>query len=100
MSAQLGTDEIQRLAKLARLELTPQEQEEFAQQLSQILGHIQQLASVDVTGVEPMSHPFPAKLVLRADQVEPTSRDEAGLPKVLSTAPELEGSGFRVPPIF
>jgi aspartyl-tRNA(Asn)/glutamyl-tRNA(Gln) amidotransferase subunit C len=55
------------LAQLARLALTPEEKATFAAQLGDVLHHIERLAEVDVTGVEPTAHAFPVENVWDAD---------------------------------
>jgi aspartyl-tRNA(Asn)/glutamyl-tRNA(Gln) amidotransferase subunit C len=65
MSApQLNIDHI---AKLARLALTPAEKAQFAQQLGDVLHHIEQLGKVDVSSVEPTAHAAPVFNVWRED---------------------------------
>ena len=49
---------IDHVAKLARVELTAEEKQQFAQQLGDVLHHIEQLTKVDVSGVEPTAHAF------------------------------------------
>jgi len=58
---------IDRIAELSRLALTPEEKARFSAQLGSVLGHIEQLAKVDVTGVEPTAHAFPLHNVWAAD---------------------------------
>jgi aspartyl-tRNA(Asn)/glutamyl-tRNA(Gln) amidotransferase subunit C len=67
-SPQLDIDHI---AKLARLALTSEEKAKFAQQLGDVLHHIEQLAKVDVTGVEPTAHASPVFNVWQADVAQP-----------------------------
>lgn len=55
------------LAQLARLALTPEEKARFAAQLGDVLHHIERLAEVDVSGVEPTAHAFPIENVWDAD---------------------------------
>ena len=62
---------IDHIAKLARLALTPDEKAKFAQQLGDVLHHIEQLAKVDVTGVEPTAHASPIFNVWQADVAQP-----------------------------
>jgi aspartyl-tRNA(Asn)/glutamyl-tRNA(Gln) amidotransferase subunit C len=50
---------IDRIAQLARLALTPEEKIKFAAQLVDVLANIEKLSQVDVTGVEPTAHAFP-----------------------------------------
>jgi aspartyl-tRNA(Asn)/glutamyl-tRNA(Gln) amidotransferase subunit C len=67
------------VAKLARLALTPAEKEKFAQQLGDVLHHIEQLAKVDVTGIEPTAHAFPVVNVWADDVAKPGMPVEAAL---------------------
>lgn len=67
------------VAKLARLALTPAEKEKFAQQLGDVLHHIEQLAKVDVTGIEPTAHAFPVVNVWADDVAKPGLPVEAAL---------------------
>ena len=50
---------IDRIANLARIALTPEEKTKFAAQLTDVLANIEKLKQVDVTGVEPTAHAFP-----------------------------------------
>lgn len=59
------------VAALARLALTPDEKMQFAAQLGNVLHHIEQLSQVDVTGVEPTAHAFPVENVWDADVPRP-----------------------------
>ena len=62
---------IDHVAKLARLALTPEEKAKFAQQLGDVLHHIEQLKKVDVTGVEPTAHAAPVFNVWADDVAQP-----------------------------
>lgn len=62
---------IDRIAVLSRLALTPEEKARFSAQLGSVLGHIEQLAKVDVTGIEPTAHAFPVHNVWAADIAQP-----------------------------
>lgn len=55
------------LARLARLALTPEEKDTFQRQLAELLGHIERLSQVDVTGVEPSAHAHPQHNVWQED---------------------------------
>lgn len=55
------------LARLARLALTPEEKATFARQLTELLGHIERLSQVDVTGIEPSAHAHPQYNVWQED---------------------------------
>ena len=62
---------IDRIAELSRLALTAEEKARFSAQLGSVLGHIAQLAKVDVTGIEPTAHAFPLHNVWAADLAQP-----------------------------
>jgi len=62
---------IDHVAKLARLALTPEEKATFAQQLGNVLHHIEQLSKVDVSGVEPTAHAFAVTNVWADDVARP-----------------------------
>lgn len=70
MSSPVHID-IDHLAALSRLALTPEEKAKFAAQLGDILGHIEQLKQVNVAGVEPTAHATPIFNVLQADEPRP-----------------------------
>jgi len=86
---------IDHIAKLARLALTPEEKATFAQQLGSVLHHIEQLAKVDVTGVEPTAHAFAVTNVWREDVAAP------GLPVIdaLRNAPAQRENMVLVPKV-
>ena len=97
----LSLEEVRRIAALARLRLSPEEERTFAEQLSAVLAHVDQLKELDVSGVEPMTHALAAlgaqdAPVLRADEVgESLAPGEA-----LANAPAREGTFFKVPRII
>jgi aspartyl-tRNA(Asn)/glutamyl-tRNA(Gln) amidotransferase subunit C len=86
------------VARLARLALSPEEEERFAAQLGAVLGYIERLSAVDVSGVEPLSFAGEAEggLPLRDDVPQPCLPRE----KVLSQAPQHDGQAFVVPRII
>ena len=84
------------MADLARLRLTDDELERFTAQLGDILDHARDMAALDLDGVEPTSHPYPLRNVLRDDVALP-SLDPA---EVLACAPSHEDGLFRVPPVL
>ncbi len=96
MSARLTRDNVAKVADLARLELTEADLDRYTEQLSAVLDHAEDVASLDLDGVPPTSHPLPLVNVLRADVVvEGVDREE-----VLSQAPSVEDRRFRVPAIL
>lgn len=94
----LSVEEVRRIAALARLRLEPGEESRLAGELSAILDYVRQLESLDVSGVEPMTHALAAgeETQLRPDEVHP------GLPpgRALANAPAREGTCFKVPRII
>ena len=78
---------------LARLKLPQEEKKRMTGELEQILAYMDVLDGLDTSGVEPMSHVFPLKNVLRSDEVVP-SGDRAAL---LSNAPVPDEEAFLVP---
>ena len=96
MSHEITREDVEHVARLARLALTPVEVEQFTGELGVILDHAGDVAALDLGDVEPTAHPLPLINVLRADEVRPTlDRDE-----VLAAAPATEDGRFRVPRIL
>ena len=88
--------DIEKVARLARIELSQDEKKIFGAQLEQILNYMEQLNEVDTTGVEPTSHAIALYNVFREDEVRPSfQRGE-----VLGISPEEEDGHFRVPRII
>ena len=84
------------MARLARLRFSDEELDELAAQLSAVLDHAADVEALDVTGIEPTSHPHPLVNVTRDDEMRSSlQRDE-----VLAQAPSVEDGQFRVPPIL
>ena len=95
VSERITTDVVAKVARLARLDLTPEEIEVATTQLCDMLDHFADIDALDLSDVEPMTQPYPLVNVMR-DDVEPPvlDRDE-----VLAAAPQAEDGRFRVPPI-
>ena len=88
--------DIEKVARLARLELSREEKKIFENQLEQILTYMEQLNRLDTTGVEPTSHAIPMVNVFREDEVKPSiSREE-----VMEISPDQENGHFKVPRII
>ena len=90
-----GNFDVQYVARLARLALTPAEEEKFGAQLSQVLGYIEKLNQLDVAGIEPTAHAVPLVNVMRPDEVQPCLSNE----EALSNAPARGNGLFLVPKI-
>lgn len=67
------------VANLARIALTPEEKAKFANQFTAILGYFERLKAVDVSGIEPMSHAFPVENVLGQDVPSPAFQPEEAM---------------------
>jgi len=92
----LPIEEIQHIANLARLELTPEEITRYRDQLSAILDYFQQLQAIDTHAVSPTTSGVKLETTLRDDRVLPG----LSLHDVLCNAPDTDQDQFRVPPVF
>ena len=88
--------EVEKVAKLARLEITEAEKEAFAKQLSEILTHVEKLKQYDTKGIEPTATVLGQVNIFRDDIVRPS----LPVDKALANAPEREADGFSVPKII
>ncbi len=93
----LTPQQVEHVARLARLSLSAEEAARYGEQLSSILGYIEKLQQLNVDGVPPTTHAVEvASTPLRADETRPSlPPDEA-----LANAPEREGTYFLVPRII
>jgi len=92
----LTLEEVARIARLARIELSAQDAEATQAKLSGIFGLIEQMQAVDTTGIAPMSHPQDVVQRLRVDEVTETNRREA----FQAVAPEAERGLYLVPKVI
>jgi aspartyl-tRNA(Asn)/glutamyl-tRNA(Gln) amidotransferase subunit C len=96
VTGRISTDDVAHVARLARLDLSEGDLEQFTDQLGAVLEHARDVEALDTAGVPPTAHPLPLRNVLRPDVVVPSlDRDE-----VLAQAPEAEAGQFRVPRIL
>jgi aspartyl-tRNA(Asn)/glutamyl-tRNA(Gln) amidotransferase subunit C len=87
-------EQVQHVARLAHLALTDEEVERLTGQLGAILDAVGKVSELDLTDVEPTSHPLDLVNVWREDDPRPSlTREEA-----LANAPDVEGGFFKVPP--
>jgi aspartyl-tRNA(Asn)/glutamyl-tRNA(Gln) amidotransferase subunit C len=100
----VSVEEVRKVAELANLELTAEEEPRMQRDLNAVLGYIAQLSEVDTTGVEPMAQ-VGAMLgvsldlngeALRLDAVQPSVERRA----VMASAPESDGRFFKVPKVI
>lgn len=87
--------DVKYVAHLARLALTPEEEQKLGVQLGNVLGYIEKLKEVDVSGVEATAHAFPLTNVTRPDEIRPGLSNE----EALRNAPSKSNGLFMVPKI-
>jgi aspartyl-tRNA(Asn)/glutamyl-tRNA(Gln) amidotransferase subunit C len=92
----LSLEQIQRIGDLARLELSATELAAMQQELNGILKLVDEMASVDTEGVEPMSHPQAAMQRLREDAVSEVDQRE----QFQAIAPQVEDGLYLVPKVI
>ena len=92
----LSLEEVEHIAWLARLELTDEEKNQYADQLSDILDYASRLNELDTDTIPPTSRVLDQTLRLREDHARP------GLPpeKILENAPQTQDEQFKVPPVL
>jgi aspartyl-tRNA(Asn)/glutamyl-tRNA(Gln) amidotransferase subunit C len=89
----LSREEVLHVARLARLQLSEEEVERFAGELSKVLDYVEKISELDLADVPPTSHVVNVENALRADEPRPSlPRDVA-----LESAPDAALGGFRVP---
>jgi aspartyl-tRNA(Asn)/glutamyl-tRNA(Gln) amidotransferase subunit C len=89
----LDRAQVLHVARLARLELSDQDVERMAAELSNVLDHIEKIRELELDGVRPTSHVIDVVNALRADEPEPSLPREL----ILAAAPEPVNDGFGVP---
>jgi aspartyl-tRNA(Asn)/glutamyl-tRNA(Gln) amidotransferase subunit C len=92
----LSKEEVKHIAKLARLGISPEEEERFAKDLSSILDYIEKLKEVDVSGAEPACYAVLVENAFRKDEIKSGTASE----KILSQAPETKDGFLKVKSIF
>ena len=95
-AGRLTEQEVRKVAKLSRLNLTEEEVHHFAQQLSSVLGYVSKLGELDVDEIEPMAHAMDVTNALREDvAARDLTPDEA-----LHNAPAKDEPFFKVPKVI
>ena len=92
----LPKEEVEKIADLARIALTESEVTTYTQQLSDILSFVEQMNTVDATGIIPMAHPLDAVARLRKDVVSETNQRD----HFQSIAPQVENGLYLVPKVI
>ena len=92
----MNKPEIDKIAKLARLRVSPAEADEVTSRIGEILAMIDQMQAVDTSGIEPLAHPLDAVQRLRADEVTESDRSD----ELLALAPASRDGLFLVPKVI
>ena len=92
--AGISKDEVLKVARLARLELTEDEVAKFQEQLSAILDAVSKVSELDLSDVPPTAHPLEIQNAWAEDTLVPSLPHD----DVFSNAPDRDGDLFRVPP--
>lgn len=92
----ISLEEVDHIATLARLGLTPEERERFREQMASILAYVDTLGELDTSNVPPSAQVLRFENVTRPDVVRPSLSVE----QVLANAPAREDDYFRVPPVL
>ena len=87
--------DVKYVARLARISLTPAEEEKFGQQIAHIIGYIEKLKELNVDEIEPTAHAAPLVNVFRPDEIQPSLTNE----EALRNAPAKANGLFLVPKI-
>jgi aspartyl-tRNA(Asn)/glutamyl-tRNA(Gln) amidotransferase subunit C len=88
--------QVHKVALLARLALTPEEEAQFTTQLGSILDYFEQLSELDVTNVEPTTRAIDVSNITRVDELRVWGDRDA----ILDNAPDQDGDFFKVPKIM
>ena len=96
MAQKIDAEEVRKVAKLARLDLSDAEVGEFTGQLEAILEYVEKMDELDTAEVEPLAHCLPISNVFREDIIRPS----LGTETVLANAPQYDMPFFKVPKIL
>lgn len=93
----IDIDQVKHIAKLSRLELAPDEEKKYSEQLSSVLDYVEQLNEVGTEGVAPMANITGMSNVFRDDEIEPSGISHDDIAK---NAPEFKDGYYIVPGVF
>lgn len=91
----IDREQVQKVAHLARLQLSAEEETKFTTQLNDILDYFEQLSELEVSDVPPTTRAIDVSNVVRVDQLKPYGDRES----ILEGAPDRDGDFFKVPKI-
>ena len=89
-------EDVDKIAKLAKLSFTHEEKQKFTEQLSQIISYVEKLNELDIENIPPTYHVLEVNNVFREDVVRQSMSQE----KVLQNAPESKNGYFSVPKVI
>ncbi len=92
----IDREQVRKVAHLARLEVTPAEEEKFTTELGSILEYFEQLKELDTENVPPTMRAIDVSNITRVDQLQPYENRDS----LLGSAPESDGDYFKVPRIL
>ena len=96
MAEKISRADVEKVAKLARLNLSDAEIQQFTGQLGAILEYVEKMNELDTENVEPLAHCLPVHNVLRDDVPKPSLTNE----QALANAPERENEYFKMPKVL
>lgn len=91
----VSREDVRHVATLARLDFSEEEEEQMAEEMSQILEYVEKLDELDTSGVQPMSHVLDVTNVFREDEIKSRIDQE----QALAPGPETDDDYFRVPKV-
>ncbi|MEL7038457.1 MAG: Asp-tRNA(Asn)/Glu-tRNA(Gln) amidotransferase subunit GatC [Cyanobacteria bacterium J06592_8] len=92
----IDREQVHKVAHLARLEVTPEEEEKFTTELGSILEYFEQLTELDTENVPPTTRAIDVSNITRIDQLKPYENRDS----LLESAPDSDGDYFKVPKIL
>ena len=92
----ISNNDVQHVAKLARLNLTTEEEQMLTGQLNAILKYAEKLNELDTTNIEPTTHVLHVSNVMREDE----TKESLSIEQVMHNAPEEEDGQFKVPAVM
>ena len=96
MAQKIDQEQVRKVAKLSRLDLSQSEILEFTGQLGAILDYVEKMNELDTENIEPLAHCLPVSNVFRDDRI----KKSLGTEKALANAPQKEETFFKVPKIL
>jgi aspartyl-tRNA(Asn)/glutamyl-tRNA(Gln) amidotransferase subunit C len=96
MIMKINQQDVEHVARLARLSLNPDDLKTMTVQMDAILGYVDKLNELDTSGIEPMAHAVPMSNAFREDEIT----EPIGVEQALQNAPQRNDNYFKVPKII